>query len=848
MDDSDLVANDESPQVAMLDGLPQHWPNLSLGEHTDNHPTPDPPQAPTPSPPHPEPAHAAVPPPPASVQHLSDSLPPPTTTDDGQPAVHPEHVNKPLPAPPPQPQHTDNPDHLKKHLAAVPPVATQPNASSNLLQDPGLKDLGWSDHAPRPAHLILGLHNGDLFTLIRRFNKQVQHVRAIPPPPPGFLDLEIAKDEEFSPDKLRANLERLYMTVMIGMAAFGKHIARLRSWNEPRRTAGFAIVYFISWYLRILPAVLICTLVTLIFHAPSRRKLFPPAPLAAISGTSGNLQVPRAGTLGSDDSLTGAPEAHQGEAVEQEASHFVASIAAVGAGTVMGQGGAPKRKHGEARAHVAKDNEGEIETEVDAQSASGDSIAGALPDPSEFALHAKNVKDQAHSGGVVDPAAQVAKKSVESAMWEKARPVMRILADVADTWERLANALEPVPPFPKYQARLRLAAVFAPLLVAAFVVPAEVVVHGTALLTGVIFFSQPILTRTYEELNRRVPNWREYLELRRTLLKGVPTNAQLTATLLRIAEEAKAPLPPPPLPRPHHTVNAARAARPDVSHPPQAAEQLKSHDFAFNTDNYEIEGVDHDHPLAHTEGEESTDEGTYVDTDRESVEGGDEPDSKKKRKHGSKMLGFIKKTTRAGVGGILGVDHLKAKVGNEHAKRRLGAVAQHDSGSQAVQEATDAHADESLGPVDEQEVERGMAESALRREGPTSFSARFHGKKGRVLIVSSAASPCLSFVEEKPLRAALTRPSKVPGIGGDVSDGLAPEITVGIADIVALRKVGGFGWKGKLVVGWATGKDVLDGLEIVDRWGERKVITAIKGRDELFNRLIAMGGQKWECL
>ena len=72
-----------------------------------------------------------------------------------------------------------------------------------------------------------------------------------------------------------------------------------------------------------------------------------------------------------------------------------------------------------------------------------------------------------------------------------------------------------MPPFPKYQARLRLAAIFAPLLLAAFVVPAEAVVHGTSFLIGVVFFSQPVLTRMYEELNRRVPNWQEYLELRR---------------------------------------------------------------------------------------------------------------------------------------------------------------------------------------------------------------------------------------------------------------------------------------------------------------------------------------------
>lgn len=31
---------------------------------------------------------------------------------------------------------------------------------------------------------------------------------------PGNLDLNIADEEEFSPDKLRANVERLYMTVV----------------------------------------------------------------------------------------------------------------------------------------------------------------------------------------------------------------------------------------------------------------------------------------------------------------------------------------------------------------------------------------------------------------------------------------------------------------------------------------------------------------------------------------------------------------------------------------------------------------------------------------------------------
>lgn len=40
------------------------------------------------------------------------------------------------------------------------------------------------------------------------------HVKEYPYPVPGNLDLNLAKEEEFSPDKLRSNIERLYMTVV----------------------------------------------------------------------------------------------------------------------------------------------------------------------------------------------------------------------------------------------------------------------------------------------------------------------------------------------------------------------------------------------------------------------------------------------------------------------------------------------------------------------------------------------------------------------------------------------------------------------------------------------------------
>src|SRR5882757_9790018 len=96
------------------------------------------------------------------------------------------------------------------------------------------------------------------------------HVKALPEPPLGGLDLNIADEEEFSPDKLRANIERLYMTVIVGMVGFGKHIARLRSWRERNRTLAFAGVYSAAWALDFLMPTILGFLIVLIAHPPAR--------------------------------------------------------------------------------------------------------------------------------------------------------------------------------------------------------------------------------------------------------------------------------------------------------------------------------------------------------------------------------------------------------------------------------------------------------------------------------------------------------------------------------------------------------------------------------------------------
>jgi hypothetical protein len=47
-----------------------------------------------------------------------------------------------------------------------------------------------------------------------KISQQTYHVKEMTAPPPGGLDMNVADEDEFSPDKLRSSVERLYMTVV----------------------------------------------------------------------------------------------------------------------------------------------------------------------------------------------------------------------------------------------------------------------------------------------------------------------------------------------------------------------------------------------------------------------------------------------------------------------------------------------------------------------------------------------------------------------------------------------------------------------------------------------------------
>ena len=247
-----------------------------------------------------------------------------------------------------------------------------------------------------------------------------------------------------------------------------------------------------------------------------------------------------------------------------------------------------------------------------------------------------------------------------------------------------------------------------------------------------------------------------------TILRGVPTNAQLTITLLRIGEANKAPLPPPP--------------RSDEPPPSRPTSPVNADELALPASQAEVDAAVHPDP----EPEEQEE---------------NEAPKKEKKHHGRKVLKFFKGATKAGVEGVLGTDRLKADLGSVHAKNRLGILP-----------------DPKNTPV----------------TGPVDFKGRYRGKKGTVYISTMATVPCVAFTTSSP------------------SQDPKPIFSIAIADIKEIKKIGGLGWKAKLVVGWAMDRQIADGLEIVDREGNTYTLTAIYLRDELFNRLVAMGGQKWE--
>lgn len=218
--------------------------------------------------------------------------------------------------------------------------------------------------------------------------------------------------------------------------------------------------------------------------------------------------------------------------------------------------------------------------------------------------------------------------------------------------------------------------------------------------------------------------------------------------------------------------------------PPSRPISLNGDDLALDASNDEI------HDAIHKD---------TTPTDPSEATGTEKP----KHRHGENILNFFRGTAKTGVETKLGIDKVKAKVGSTHAKNHLGIL-----------------------PKPNEQV----------LSGPVDFKGRYKGDKGWVVISTSSGDPTISF--SRTAAGADSRESPA-----EPSNSV---FTVLVQDIIEIKKIGGLGWKAKIAVGWATNRNVADGLEITERSGKVWKLTAMPLRNELFNRLIAIGDQKWE--
>ena len=143
--------------------------------------------------------------------------------------------------------------------------------------------------------------------------------------------------------------------------------------------------------------------------------MFPPMPLSLVDWKTGAATKPSAGVLGSIDSLSGAPENALGEAVEREASNFVAGLAGISMNIMTAEDprAEPKNQQSEKQA--------------------GDSA----PEPDKATMLVAAAKDKAN--GTQTSEDDKTKKAMTIGMWSGMMPALRILYAVSNIWERIAK-------------------------------------------------------------------------------------------------------------------------------------------------------------------------------------------------------------------------------------------------------------------------------------------------------------------------------------------------------------------------------------------------------------------------
>ncbi|KAJ9121504.1 hypothetical protein QFC22_002121 [Naganishia vaughanmartiniae] len=683
--------------------------------------------------------------------------------------------------------------------------------------------------------VVQGIEDDKLWALLRRFDvspplraQQVNHTliltsqKHLPPYEPD-LRRSVLPHVPFNSDILKANMERLYAGAGVGLIRAANEIIRLRSWRpeERRRTAYFCGTYFLAWCLGLAIPTLILFLITLTVLPESRAWFFPPILPPAGQPPSATDPTNQAGDqsfLGGVDSAV--QHRSKAEQIEEQAwefrqlaEAFAVRIAVSKGAKTKGQGNA---QVGEKRSARSIEGSSSSDTDLDDNDfADAYDVHEPLVDaedidpslyapgehPSELAQQRRQLRGDRSSGTpqgmkgkttgtgkrdsqgreVARPMSEKERKHAEAkeakakrdAVIGKYTKIMQdTTGDMADLSECFANALSPPRPYPPNIARFKLAgAILGPLFILTAIVPAWIWHRAMSFLLGAAFFGQPLIDRGLAWFVKAVPDWKEKLDLRNSLLSGVPTNDQLVLHLLRVGERMNHPIPRPPPP-------------PLAGSPKEAIKDT---------------GPDPDSELV-------DEAGNPIDVDDLSTK------DKIAHKSKSKLINSFKAVSKrvAGIGADVTVDGVRKKVGTK--------------------------------------VDRVIFGDVLNDDGDDeSYPCKLRDKPGHIIIrPMSAYGPAVLIFE--------------PLVG-------PPVFERAIDDIVEIKK-GGVSMP-RAVLGWASGADIesqtlivrlknefekqvsdiaedVKGMQVQD--GDIYELNQVVRREQLFNRLIAMGNQRWESL
>jgi len=208
-------------------------------------------------------------------------------------------------------------------------------------------------------------------------------------------------------------------------------------------------------------------------------------------------------------------------------------------------------------------------------------------------------------------------------------------------------------------------------------------------------------------------------------------------------------------------------------------------------------------------------QGKFVAAEKDGAD--DEKDEPVKHPHLAKFMHVFKSGSKASMKGIveteLAADHIRAAAGSEKAQRYLGVL----------QNAKN-----------------------LIYAGPAEFKVRFRGKKGWLYI----SNPIISGTMSESSKARLLFVSE-DHRGRDGTFNMVDESHVQwsilLKNIRRLKRTAAFSNKpAEKAAEWSKDTELLGSLEIVDQDDKSSWFTAVPERDELFNRLIALGDQRWQ--